>query len=381
MNALTRAVAACGLLTLALVPATPAQAAKGCGQATLSSLSTIVNSTYQTFQGADALGPGNQTFAGRSVTASSDDAMLVRRWNGSTLVTEQVDQTSTSAGAELNDVTVLSHGRGWAAGTAYRKTGPYSALIRTRSAQGVWKRTPLPDLARNSSLEGAIDASSGDNVWAVGRQRGYKEPLVLRWNGKAWKEIPVPAIKGADEYAAWGVDAIGPRNVWIAATYLKNGVNVAAALHWNGSRYVRTNLPLAGSSGNYPNGIAVRGANDIWVGGTKSSGALYTTAFWHFDGAAWSVVVSPNGTGTDDNFINDLTVAGGRVYATGYYYAPGDTKMLAITSNRDGQLLSLVAPTGQSGALLSTGTAEGTNVAAVGGTKGSGDATAWSNCA
>ncbi len=60
----------------------------------------------------------------------------------------------------------------------------------------------------------SVTATSARNAWAVGDSSHYStdRPLVMHWNGTAWKNVPVPpGISYLDSVAATSA-----RNAWAA---------------------------------------------------------------------------------------------------------------------------------------------------------------------
>src|SRR5262245_48800146 len=71
-----------------------------------------------------------------------------------------------------------------------------------------------------------------------------------------------------------------------------------------------------GSGDNVLNGVAVVAAGDIWAAGYVTSGTAYQALIQHWDGSAWSVVVSPD-LGTDSRLNGVAAVASDDVWAVG----------------------------------------------------------------
>lgn len=366
--------AALVLTVLPVLTATEAHAAAGCGTPTLQPLAERVDEDYWIAYGADALRKGSLTFAGR-VNGGGDDDPIVMRWNGSQLRRERVRQREIGRDAEFQDVTVVKGGKGWAVGSYGTDNGP-RPLLRTRT-KGVWRVTTPPPLRGKSALNGAVDASSRDNVWATGYQRAGRKPAVIRWNGNRWRTLRLPAIKGASRYYALGVDAVGKRNVWISAAFTKDGVTRARVYHWNGSRFARHVLPQPSASVNTPAAIAHGSGENIWVAGTAVDGGITVPAFWHYDGNDWSHLAGPQ-VGAVNHTIYDAVVVKGRLMAVGYAVNAGNVAVL-IRSNKGGTDLSVGSPTADPGVIAGIGAAEGTNLVAAGGTLG-GALTTWTNC-
>lgn len=366
--------AASTLLALTLIPASPAVAAPGCGKGTLHLVASPLTAKERAVNGADALRPDSLTLAGYIDKTFDLDPIIVR-WNGSVLRRERVRERQVGRDAEFDDVTVLKGGAGWAVGH-YQTDEGERALIRTR-VNRVWRVTDPPPLRGRSTLNGAVDASSTDNVWAVGYQRGGRRPAVIRWNGDRWRTMRIPRIEGADRHVALGVDAVSRKNVWISTTFTKNGVTRARVYHWNGEKFRPHVLPQPSDSLNIPNAIAVGSPTNIWVAGQHLEGVVTVPTFWHYDGDTWTHIAGPTVSG-ESHQIADATVVKGRLLAVGEADDGGPVALL-IRSTVGGTDLTTGAPTGDPGELSAIGVAEGTNVAAAGGSFG-GTLIAYSNC-
>jgi hypothetical protein len=149
-----------------------------------------------------------------------------------------------------------------------------------------------------------VDVLGSSSAWAVGQTAitgpAYDSALAMRWNGGSWTRIPVPAY-GDDGAKLFGVSAISDTDVWATGyTESLHGriYDRPLAIRWNGSRWRRFAVPLPPDGGG---GAELRRAfalanDDVWAVGwyhTNRSG-LQKTLIEHWDGAAWSVVPSPN---------------------------------------------------------------------------------------
>ena len=58
-----------------------------------------------------------------------------------------------------------------------------------------------------------VAATSASNAWAVGSSGSVasSKPLIVRWNGTAWKQVPSPALADG---ALNGVAATSATNAW-----------------------------------------------------------------------------------------------------------------------------------------------------------------------
>jgi hypothetical protein len=155
----------------------------------------------------------------------------------------------------------------------------------------------------------AVDATSATDAWAVGYANGAsgvngapRNNLALHWNGTAWSVVstPNPGVSGRQ---LSGVEAITPTNAWAVGWYyesLSPAFGDALVLHWNGTAWSQTTVPVPGNYLNQLYGVSASSASDIWAVGTyanlgEANGARHPLAL-HYDGASWSVVPMPTST-------------------------------------------------------------------------------------
>jgi hypothetical protein len=197
--------------------------------------------------------------------ASADDVSavggfnrtLIVHWNGTRW--RQVPSPSPGSGAMLNRVKVISARDAWATGSS----GLGILVLHWNGT--AWQRARSPAAGSGAGLVG-IAGTSRRNLWAVGatnglgavgaRQTGFAavattgarpapsagagpaaEPLILHWNGAAWRRIsiPLPANGGM----LIGVYAASGRNAWaVGSTMTFASINARPlVLHWNGTAW------------------------------------------------------------------------------------------------------------------------------------------------
>ena len=144
--------------------------------------------------------------------------------------------------------------------------------------------TPVP-LVVSASTQGQtftkIQATSSNDVWAIGFRHGLSAPLVhvgapllFHWNGSQWSPLS-PPIPGTPSIFA-DIAALAPNDVWLLGYHTPTpGVATPFMVHWNGSSWATVPAPPGGGS------LKAFAANDIYAAGGS---------VWHFDGSSWSTV-------------------------------------------------------------------------------------------
>jgi hypothetical protein len=180
-------------------------------------------------------------------------------------------QASLAAGP-LAAITAGPTGQIWAVG------GCLSTVIFRRETSG-WARVPSPNPAdvgddAVSVLDGVI-ATSARNAWAVGFIGGTgNRPLILRWNGTRWSQVPSPPVQGQLRTVA----ATSASSAWAAGLSFARTRTASLLLRWSGTRWARVPCPGSGLTG-----LTATTASSAWAVGTTRSGPLIL----HWNGTRW----------------------------------------------------------------------------------------------
>ncbi|WP_433441079.1 hypothetical protein [Nonomuraea sp. CA-141351] len=157
----------------------------------------------------DASSPANVWTAGTAVVAGSGDAAtrsVLSRWDGERW------RLMGSGRTTITDLDVRDGGSAWIVGRDDRTGGAFFKRFR----DGRWTSLPAPVSLREISVR-----SSGD-IW------GWGPAAVMRWDGKAWHTVSLPAIAApAAPEPAYGpvrvrfdaVLAAANGDVWVAAGF------------------------------------------------------------------------------------------------------------------------------------------------------------------
>jgi hypothetical protein len=136
-------------------------------------------------------------------------------WNGSGWTATHVPLGTvypSGQAAQLNGVTEVAPGDGWAVGTVSDPSSFASRTLAYHWDGTAWTRFPTPDpagSAQGNQLD-AVAARSANDVWAAGSDNYPEVSLVLHWNGSAWRQVSVPNVGSLDAVT------VAPGRVWIA---------------------------------------------------------------------------------------------------------------------------------------------------------------------
>jgi hypothetical protein len=81
-----------------------------------------------------------------------------------------------------------------------------------------------------------VAAVSARSAWAVGCSKcdsGLDETQILRWNGKAWKRVPGPAL--GEGHFLNGVAPVSARSAW--AVGINGAGDKTLIMRWNGKAW------------------------------------------------------------------------------------------------------------------------------------------------
>jgi hypothetical protein len=160
---------------------------------------------------------------------------------------------------------------------------------------------------------------TSNNVWAVGK-RGTNSTfssLIEHWDGSRWKVVSSPNPKGATDTELTGVAALSSSNVW-AVGFARIGTQQQSVVeHWNGHAWSLVKSPNQSGSTRLL-GISTLSANNIWAVGVNQNGLSEWTLIEHWDGSKWQIVPSANPSGS----LNELT--GVKALSANDIWAVGD---------------------------------------------------------
>lgn len=270
----------------------------------------------------------------------------------------------------LNGVVALSANEAWAVGNTSTKGRPGGSPARTgrtlveRWDGTRWAQVPSPNAGPGENVLYAVDAISSDDIWAVGNwhqsstaqvgsvaQIGMSaKPLLMHWNGDAWRIMPGP--DAAEFSTLYDVEVVDASDVWAVGYEVTGSSGVQAlALHWDGSEWTDVPTPELGEGASILSGIAALAPDDIWAVGTNgrtpyavSPKGIFdlgtTTLTLHWNGKEWTHVPSLNVPDTGNTLADVAALAPNDVWAVGSTYSGEGGEH--ITLHWDGKQWALV---------------------------------------
>jgi hypothetical protein len=146
---------------------------------------------------------------------------------------------------------------------------------------------------------------SATDAWAVGEYTvdGYAavRTLIQHYDGTTWTTVPSPnRLTGTGRNqinSLRGVAAIGPNDVWaVGYTVSLDDPYRTLTMHWNGAAWSIVDSPNYTFPGAYNAllDVAAVSSNDVWaVGGAPLGGVGGRGQLLHFDGVSWSLRPGP----------------------------------------------------------------------------------------
>ena len=287
------------------------------------SVTPMANATTNDYlHASSALSSNNVWAVGDFITTTSKSGVaqtMIEHWNG--MKWSLVPSPNVGMGDnDLYGVVAISVKNVWAVGQSNGNT-----LIEHWNGSQ-WSVVTSPNMGQLT----AITAISATNIWAVG---GLSQPLVEHWNGIKWSMVhsPNPGTT-AGENVLDSVTAVAANNVW-AVGYYTSSSNPYQTLveHWNGIQWSVIASPNASNTPNYQThdlltSVQAVSANDIWaVGSSFTLDSVGKTLVEHWNGKTWSIIVSPNTSGTLSGLSGVAVVSSTNAWAVGYSFTGNGT--------------------------------------------------------
>lgn len=239
-----------------------------------------------------ASSPSNAWVVGYSLDDSGDPAghTLLVHWNGRAW--KQVKYPALPANGWLTGVATTSPDNAWAVGD----TGQPGAIFILHWNGMRWRLMHLPGLRATSLFVYDVTATSATNAWVVGMDSGKTKTttLILHWNGRTWRRVPSPNPGGGPNTgtnlgpynALFAVAASSAASAWAVGMGSTRGVEFAPLiLRWNGHAWKHVAAP------DPPDGAALQGvgigpSGHAWAVGS-TDGSVIQPVYEYWNGTAW----------------------------------------------------------------------------------------------
>jgi hypothetical protein len=204
---------------------------------------------------------------------------------------------------------------------------------------GTWKVVDSPNPSGDFPILRSIAVVSPDDVWAVG------DGLIEHWNGNRWRLVS--AAPGGNPPNFKSVTAVASNDVWAVGRgqdTTPQGYQQTLVEHWDGSAWTVVPSPNGSTIGSQLLGVDAVSANDIWAVGSSSTLAppYENTLIEHWDGSSWSIIPSPNPSGGNFNKLNGVAVVvANDIWAVGSY-SGSTSHSQTLIEHWDGSTWSIV---------------------------------------
>jgi hypothetical protein len=160
-------------------------------------------------------------------------------------------------------------------------------------ALGGWQEAPVPSPPGSQSSLAAVSGTAATDVWTVGESLSSSGSrlvtLTEHFDGQGWTVVRSPSLGGMSQL--FGVAALSGDDAWAVGVGSSTLGNVPMILHWNGRAW-RLVAGAYSASGEL-RAVSATSARDVWAVGSAMVGSSSQTLIEHFDGTTWSVVASP----------------------------------------------------------------------------------------
>ena len=169
---------------------------------------------------------------------------------------------------------------------------------------------PPPTLVPNILL--SMTCASASDCWAVGysSEGNPEQTLIEHWNGSVWAIVSSPNTRATQQNFLYGIACSSANNCWAVGYYFGENAYQTLIEHWDGSAWAIVNSPNTDNTHyNQLRGVSCAASNDCWAVGYASTDLTDQTLIEHWDGSAWTLATSPNTDATRLNRLLGVTCA------------------------------------------------------------------------
>ena len=209
------------------------------------------------------------------------------------------------------------------------------------SATPVWSITPSPSpVGPTNGLLSGVSCATATICFAVGNANSA---LVQRWNGNRWSLMASPKAGTGRDNALSGVACPTSTSCFAVGAYSTGSATRTLVEHWDGTSWSIMASPNgSGSTYDVLSSVSCVGPASCIAVGEGAGASSLATLVEHWDGTAWSIVASPNPTAALQSYLTAVRCpTTTKCVAVGYYTTASATKTLA--ERWDGTSWSILA--------------------------------------
>jgi hypothetical protein len=205
--------------------------------------------------------------------------------------------------------------------TSAQGTGkPASAF----SLNGVttWTQVPSFNFGNQDNVLAGVSAASATDVWAVGAfvpsLNGVLSTLAHHFDGTRWTAFALPNV-GQQQNILQAVSMPGPGKAWAVGDYINGKFQQQTLIeHFDGNAWSVVMSQSPGALQNILYGVAAITDTDVWaVGAFEDANSLWHTLTEHWDGSTWKVINAVDAGTHGNQFYAVKALATNNVYAIG----------------------------------------------------------------
>jgi hypothetical protein len=297
-----------------------------------------------TLLGVDCVSP-TECWAVGSYFDAGVQQTLIERWNGNAWAVHPSPNTSADQSNILYDVSCATASDCWIVGYCLGDTAWQTLTLHWDGA--AWAIVASPSVAGGNNFLTDVACVTASDCWAVGfYDTGVYQTLVLHWDGAAWAIVASPNTDLASENRLSGVNCVSASDCWAVGFHKIEGfLQQTLTEHWDGSAWSIVASPNTGApQNNWFEDVACASASECWAVGAYSPAALGTgqPLIQRWDGAAWTIVGSPQPSVNNNNYLRGVTCAAASdCWAVGDYFLDGHTR--SLIEHWDGSAWGVVA--------------------------------------
>jgi hypothetical protein len=270
---------------------------------------------------------------GEYLNSQFRDRALLEVWHAGKWTIAHIPQPG-SLRDMLFGASALSPSDVWVVGDREGGNGVFATLAEHWNGHR-WSVVPTPDPGSSGNHLYAVDAVSGDDVWAVGQRLGSSAPdqgLVEHWNGHRWSVVSTPVSTVASVLFD-GVTVSGGQ-VWAVGESDTPSGGEPLVEHLQNGHWSTGHLPALPDGANWGNlyGVAV-GQGSVWAVGTFVDPATDNNNLLvlRLTGGTWTINNAPNAGGPGFTDIpGGITNVDGQLWMAGTYTTATSSRLPLI---------------------------------------------------